>query len=193
MQLAQALFVLGLFVDIVGAFVLAQGFIVKRLDSLTWEGTSGFGSPPNIRYISSMIAQKADAQVGFGVLAIGFMLQTLDYLLVSPAMSFSLAPWIVLTLSLLVSSLVFATTVILRRLLATRYRGKLLPLIVRSAGETTPNPNWVRFVIDHLAPEGKQGSGESDAAFVRRVLETYPLAPQVVESRLSTAHRPESQ
>ena len=176
MHLSQALFVLGLFIDIVGAFVLAQGFIVKRLHTLTWEGTSGYGSPPNIRYIASSLAQKADAQVGFGILACGFLLQTVDYLTLSVAepLDTSISRICVLLASVAIAGTLYLASVGVRRALTRRYSRNMIPHVLRGTGEATPNADWVRHVVDHLAPQDRQQEEETDSAFISRILGAYP-------------------
>jgi len=176
LHLSQALFVLGLFIDIVGAFVLAQGFIVKRLHTLTWEGTSGYGSPPNIRYIASSLAQKADAQVGFGILACGFLLQTLDYLTLSFAepLHSSISRTCVLVASVAIAGTLYLASVGVRRALTRRYSRNMIPHVLRGTGEATPNTNWVQHVVAQLAPQDRQREGETDSAFVGRILGAYP-------------------
>ena len=167
---AQTSFVVGLAVDIVGAYVLAQGYIVKRLPDFTLEGTSGYGSPPNVRYIASAVAQKADAQVGFVILALGFCLQSFDYLALDQN-----APPVLSTITALAVAVLAASTVsllgwLVRKTLVTRYRSTMIALVLM---RTDREVRWVRHVVEYLAPREAQRESEPDDAFVQRIVTKF--------------------
>src|SRR3990172_4203889 len=63
----------GLALDIVGAVILAKGFILKIPQSAYYEALMIFGS--NSHLLKSSILQRAEAQVGASLLVLGFLLQ----------------------------------------------------------------------------------------------------------------------
>ncbi len=171
MSLEKYLFVVGLTFDIVGAFYLAQSFITKDLDELIYEGTSGYGHPPNVRYIKSVLLQKAEAQIGFFLLLFGFSLQSSDYLLtyvVSPIIiPFT---WIMVISVVLVLSLLVICRFI-RELLFARYARKMsFKVIYKRNNDIEPDDNWILFVAKILLPQLKRQPNEDDESYVKRIL-----------------------
>ena len=63
----------GLALDVVGAMVLAKGFMLKDPQAAYYEGLMIFGSNPHL--LKSALLQRAEARVGAGFLIIGFLLQ----------------------------------------------------------------------------------------------------------------------
>jgi hypothetical protein len=172
MNWAQALFVGGLTLDIVGAFVLARGFIVQDLDKLTLEGTSGFGSPPNIRYIASAVAQKADAEVGFWVLALGFLTQALDYIFFDQNAPGKLATIDVAAGAAGLAIIASGVAQEARSALLARHARMMVTHVLRQS--SNDDTEWVRAVIRHLAPRDMQRARvETDEAFLRRIQNKY--------------------
>ena len=167
MTIDKILFVSGLTLDIVGALFLAQGLMSKRLDRLTYEGTSGFGSPPNLRYISSALEQKAEAQIGFCLLALGFVVQSLDYFLFDPPSS-----WILPRSVVLIAAIAFGLTTYsigrrVGRMLLRRSSVRMAAWVLTE--KLSDDPSWTVQVADHLLPWFARGSTEDDAAFAVRV------------------------
>lgn len=168
---AQTGFVLGLAIEIGGAFVLAQGLIAKRLRELTLEGTSGYGSPPNVRYIANVVAQKADAQVGFSTLVFGFSVQALDYLLVDQSGPPRLSAAAVALIAVVSASAVSLVGRVIRTALLAHHRSEMVRhVLTRSSSREA---GWIRLVVEHLAPQEAQGAGESDDAFVQRIVTKF--------------------
>lgn len=71
--------VLGLFLDIIGAYFLAQGFITKNLEDIVCEswGSEGGKYPGGLseNLSISLYQQSVEARTGFLILALGFILQ----------------------------------------------------------------------------------------------------------------------
>ena len=81
-ELISWLAMAGLASDILGGLFLAKGFMVKSLKTIRKEGGTYFGS--NLFLRDSFIKQRAEAWVGGGFLALGFLLQFLSYALRIP-------------------------------------------------------------------------------------------------------------
>lgn len=64
---------LGLLLGIIGAFFLAESFILKRIARVVKESSTYFNGNPFLLY--SNIVQRIEARTGFGFLAFGFFLQ----------------------------------------------------------------------------------------------------------------------
>jgi hypothetical protein len=173
MSLASALFVFGLMLDILGAFYLAQSFISKNLEDLTFEGTSGYGSPPNLRYIRSNLYQKAEAQVGFCLLTIGFVLQSLDYFFLGNDNPTSIRSHCVLASVLALGVGMFLIAKFVRNRLFTSYARKMAIIVIRERKpEGERNDSWILTVALYLLPQIKRYTNESDHSFANRVLST---------------------
>lgn len=71
--------ILGLFLDIVGAYFLAQAFVIKKVEEIISEswGDEGEKYPGGLseNLGISLYAQSIDARTGFIVLMLGFVLQ----------------------------------------------------------------------------------------------------------------------
>lgn len=171
MSLANALFVFGLTLDILGAYYLAQSFITKGLEDLTFEGTAGYGSPPNLRYIRSNLYQKAEAIIGFTLLALGFGLQSFDYFFFSREQSISFLPICVFLYVLVLAVVVILTATFLRRRLFTSYGKRMAYIVIKSSKpEGERNDTWIVTVSEYLLPRLKRAPSEDEHAFANRVL-----------------------
>ncbi len=171
MSLPNALFVFGLTLDILGAYYLAQSFINKGLEDLTFEGTAGYGSPPNLRYIRSNLYQKAEAQIGFALLALGFGLQSFDYFFFSREQSITFSPICVFLYVLALAVAVILTATFLHRKLFTSYGKRMAYIVIRSSKpEGERNDTWIVRVAEYLLPNLKRASNEDEHSFADRVL-----------------------
>lgn len=171
MSLASTLFVFGLTLDILGAFYLAQSFITKNLEDLTFEGTSGYGSPPNLRYIRSNLYQKAEAQIGFSLLAIGFVLQSFDYFFLSTDQLPFLNTISVLACVVVLIVVALFLARLIRARLFTLYAKRMTRIVIQESkpvGER--NDSWIAVVAQYLLPTLKQASNEDDHSFADRIL-----------------------
>lgn len=72
----------GLVLDIFGALFLAKGFMAKRIVSIIGESTSRYGWNQSLR--DSLVHQRVEAWIGGSALAVGFLLQSLPYILRIP-------------------------------------------------------------------------------------------------------------
>jgi len=81
MKLTILISVLGLVVDIMGAYFLAKSFIRKQPEAMVEESATFTGSNPY--FLKSMLYQKVEAIAGFFLLLIGFLGQICGYLLQS--------------------------------------------------------------------------------------------------------------
>lgn len=171
MSLANAFFVFGLTLDVLGAFYLAQSFITKGLEYLTFEGTSGYGSPPNLRYIRSSLYQKAEAQIGFCLLATGFVLQSFDYFFLSKEDSTSINIYCVLASVLAIGVGGFAAARVVRNRLFTSYARRMAFIVIReSKPEGERDDHWILIVAQYLLPRFERAPNEDDHSFANRVL-----------------------
>ena len=75
---ANWLSILGLSLDILGAFFLAKSFITKQLSEIQKETMSMIGT--NYHATLSLCKQKQEAQWGFGLLLTGFIFQIASYI-----------------------------------------------------------------------------------------------------------------
>ncbi len=171
MSIVNAFFVFGLTLDVLGAFYLAQSFITKGLEDLTFEGTSGYGSPPNLRYIRSNLYQKAEAQIGFFLLATGFILQAFDYIYLNKSDSLTIDTYYVLIGVLLISVVGFLLARVVRNKLFTRYARRMAFIVIReSKPENFRNDKWIVTVAHYLLPKLEREPNEDDQSFASRVL-----------------------
>jgi hypothetical protein len=171
MSLSSALFVFGLTLDILGAYYLAQSFITKNLEDLTFEGTSGYGSPPNLRYIKSNLLQKAEAQIGFSLLALGFILQSFDYFFFSSEQSHLLSSTSVLLCVVVLLLLTFLLAGFIKGKLFARYAKRMAAIVIReSKPEGERNDSWITKVAGYLLPDLRPAPNENDRSFVDRIL-----------------------
>ena len=168
MSLTSVIFVFGLTIDIMGAYYLAQGFITKDLDSLVFEGTSGYGSPPNLRYIRSALLQKAEAWIGFSCLTFGFALQMVDYLAAEDFKGCVLPRSIVLLGVIIVVSVVRLAGGIARKRLFERY-GKNMAQVIFAQDQFNES-SWRVSVAEYLLPKMVREGAETDDAFADRIL-----------------------
>ena len=76
MKLNILLGMIGISIDIVGAYFLAQGFIRKNVEDAYVETLMAF---QNLTVAKSMMQQKAEAKIGLLILTIGFLTQLLSY------------------------------------------------------------------------------------------------------------------
>jgi hypothetical protein len=171
MNFANALFVFGLTLDILGAFYLAQSFITKNLEDLTFEGTSGYGSPPNLRYIRSNLYQKAEAQIGFILLTFGFALQSLDYFFLSSERSPLISTISVLCFVIALIIVVLLMAMFVRAKLFQFYAKRMAHFVIQwsiSVGDS--DDEWIMAIADYLLPTIKRTSNETEHSFVERVI-----------------------
>jgi hypothetical protein len=175
---ADAVFVIGLMLDIIGAWFLAQSFVTKRLEDLTFEGTSGYGSPPNLRYIASVLHQKAEAQIGFTVLAFGFTIQALDYFGVVPARAFMIPRLAVVASATFLGCATVGSCRIAKSNLF-RTSGIRMAVLVLQATKELDN-RWVCRVAKYLLPDLARDDAESDDQYAARIR-------QYVQTRLPPA------
>lgn len=75
MQINHFLSLIGLLLDIIGAFFLAKSFIFKKIEAIKKEGSTTYKSNPH--FIKSMIFQRIEAKCGFVYLFLGFSGQCL--------------------------------------------------------------------------------------------------------------------
>jgi|ERR1043166_6220559 hypothetical protein len=171
MTIERILFVVGLLFDICGAFFLAQSFIAKNLEDLTFEGTSGYGSPPNLRYIRSNLFQKAEAWIGFVMLAMGFMLQSNDYFLFASPSKYTMSTSVVILFLLGLLILLCSLGGFVRTKLFNHYAFKMAAIVIR---ETPPkgerDDSWIITVGKYLLPQFKRQPNEDDQTFSDRML-----------------------
>jgi hypothetical protein len=173
MGLSNALFVVGLTIDIIGAYYLAQGFITKDLDGLTFEGTSGYGSPPNLRYIKGSLYQKAEAQIGFFLLAIGFFLQMVDYVLFNAKTIQTVPVWGVILGEVTIAICIIGIARYARRRLFETYSRKMARIVL-SLDNLQENV-WRIEVARYLLPSLRRNRSETEDSFVRRILSEVHL------------------
>jgi len=153
MNLVSVLFVFGLTLDILGAYFLAQGFITKNLDDLTFEGTSGYASPPNLRYIKSNLYQKAEAQIGFVFLMFGFILQSFDYFVLTSDHSLTVSPCNVILSIIGLVAISFVSAKFIRARLFASYAKKMARIVVlASKPEAEWSDSWITTVDQYLLP-----------------------------------------
>jgi len=169
-QLSTYFFVIGLTFDICGAWFLAQSFIRKRLDKLVWEGTSGWGSPPNLGYIKSVLEQKAEAYIGFFMLAMGYFLQGIDYIASPTLAKYEIAPFVAATVFVAVGigSIImgtFASKIIFRYFAKPMSR-----VILEAMPDSATEYSWVQNVCSEFMPEIRPMPSESKEEFVSRAL-----------------------
>jgi hypothetical protein len=167
MNLSNACFLFGLIIDILGAYFLAQGFISKNLEDLTFEGTSGYGHAPNLRYITSNLYQKAEARIGFLLLALGFFLQSFDYLFLSSSQPITISKPSVYISLLLIVLVVSIIAKFVRRLLFSSYAMKVAAIIFQL--ENFQEDSWIITVAGYLLPLLKRQPNETDTSFAIRV------------------------
>ena len=67
---------IGIIFDIIGAFFLAQSFLLKKTDRIVKEASSFFDGNPFL--LPSFIIQRIEAKTGFGFLMLGFLLQMIS-------------------------------------------------------------------------------------------------------------------
>jgi len=67
---------IGIVFDIIGAFFLAQSFILKKTDRIVKEASSFYDGNPFL--LPSFIIQRIEAKTGFGFLMLGFLLQMIS-------------------------------------------------------------------------------------------------------------------
>jgi len=67
----------GLLLDIIGAFFLSQGFVLKQPEDVVREASSFWNGNPF--FLKSAISQRIEARVGFIFLLLGFVGQFLSY------------------------------------------------------------------------------------------------------------------
>ncbi len=171
MPITSFIFIIGLLFDIIGAFFLAQSFIRKNLADLTYEGTSGYGSPPNLPYIKSSIVQKAEAKIGFGFLTTGFILQSLDYFYTDRLSVRQIEISFVILLLLLILLLIPSLGFILKKLLLKKYGFKMALIVVKIKNlELEQNHTYTVKVAEYLVPSFKRIKNEGDGSFAERFL-----------------------
>jgi len=169
MSLEKCIFVIGLALDIIGARFLAQGFIAKRLDDLTLEGTSGWGSPPNLRYISSALQQKAEAEIGFWFLAIGFLAQTIDYFIGSTISGRIFSPYLVFIFLILVGVTLWIVGKLIRKYRVEHLGLKMAAIVYSKSNGRQENATWICKIGEYLLPQLKRSATEKDEDFALRV------------------------
>jgi len=171
MNIVNAIFINGLTLDILGAYYLAQSFITKDIEDLTFEGTSGYGSPPNLRYIRSNLYQKAEARIGFGCLFSGFLLQSLDYFILESELTIELPRLGVFIFNLLFGFTLYEIMSIVKHKIFKKYGKKMsLILLKEYPKDYEPEDEWIKNVAIYLLPQINQKQNETDNEYSTRIL-----------------------
>ncbi len=172
MSIEKIIFVFGLTLDILGAFWLAKSFIVKNLQDLTFEGTSGYGSPPNLRYIKSNLLQKSEAQIGFSFLAMGFILQSHDYFFLSSFSNFTIQGIVVGSILVILAFVINWIAKHVQKLLFNYYGKRMAAIVIRrTPPEGERDDDWIITVAEYLIPMIQKNPDEDNHSFADRVLD----------------------
>lgn len=96
--------IVGLYLDVLGAFFLAKGFLIKSIKEITKESGTFYGH--NSFLSNSLIRQKWDVIFGFSLIGMGFLFQLAYYLISTHLIIFLLTLLIVVLLGIIVEKII---------------------------------------------------------------------------------------
>jgi hypothetical protein len=163
---------IGLCLDVIGAFFLAESFLLKRREDIARDSGTYFGSNPFM--LRSALSQAIEARIGFGFLGLGFVGQFLSqsgWFAARPAR----APTAIVVVALVLWCVAFVVVRLLarnfsRRAVARAWKESMIPALQQP--DTQPPEHRQELAtlwgsVLFLA----QGTDETDDAFVQRVID----------------------
>jgi len=161
-NLSQCVSVIGIYFDIVGAYYLAQGFINKKPKYLLNETAITHGNLNNIYSLRSFLEQKAEAIIGFILLAFGFSLQMIAVIFAS---EYSLTTPTLMAITISILILIHSIPKALIACLARKYKLNFAMFIFNLSEKTafTNDDGTVDIFIKQLVGiKRKEGEGVDD-------------------------------